>query len=87
MGIFIALFSSYVLEEKIEASSFLVRDNSVGLVGGFCSSGLCKISKAARQKEWGGFNIYGMQNAFSDKTASVFIFILNYSMVKTLRIY
>lgn len=41
VGIFIALFSSYMREENIDASSFLIRDKSVGLVGGFCSPGLC----------------------------------------------
>jgi len=43
--IFIALFSSYVREEKIEASSFLITDNSVGLLGGFCSPGLCRYRR------------------------------------------
>lgn len=45
VGIFIALFSSYVREEKIEASSFLIRDNSVGLAGGFCSLGRCRYRR------------------------------------------
>jgi hypothetical protein len=43
--IFIVLFLSYVREEKIEASSFLIRDKSVGLVGGFCSPGLCRYRR------------------------------------------
>jgi len=45
VGIFIALFSSYVREEKIEESCFLIRDNSVGLVGGFYSPGQCRCRR------------------------------------------